>query len=227
MSIKSKLAAGAATLAAVGGFAVAAAGPASASPTCAGCQHVYNAYAFRGALATEGAGTAVNTPIILWYNSPGTTDPGADFIMQSAGYVSSTGGVNQSALNWSTFAGDPVVRFEFAPYGNTSADTYLGLNGTKVAVRNDNPNSIWQEWIVVPLSAKDNGKYGAGYALIDVGQTVNPEDPYILTDPNLGVTGSLVQQDVEHAQFNQYGHIPTNQVWEGVGLDHLKFPPAS
>src|SRR5216683_4584081 len=129
MSIKSKLAASAATLAAVGGFAVAGAGAASASPTCNTCHHVYNTYAFRGALAAAGAGTAVNTPIVLWYNSPGTTDPGADFITVPVGKVTSTGGVNQSALDWSAYAGDQVVRFKYAPYGNGSADTYIGLNG--------------------------------------------------------------------------------------------------
>ena len=219
MSIKSKLAASAATLAAVGGFAVAGAGAASASPTCVDCHHVYSDYGFRGALAAEGAGTAVNTPIVLWFNSRGTTDPGADFITHVVGYVGKKGGVNQSPLDWSAYKGDEVVRFKYAPYGDTSADTYIGLNGSQVAIRNDNPNSIWQEWIVVPLSAQDNGKYGAGYALVDVGQTVNTDDPYIMTDPDDAHVGSLVQQDVEHAAVNQFGHVPTNQVFEGDGLN--------
>jgi hypothetical protein len=216
MSIKSKLAASAATLAAIGGFAVAAAGPASATQTCNTCFHVYNEYAFRGALAAAGQGTAVNTPIVLWYENRSTTDPGADFLVHDQGKVTATGGVNQSALNWVKYAGDHVVRFQYAPYGNTSANTYIGLKGTKVAIRNDNPNSIWQEWIVVPNDQV--GLYGHGFVLINVGESTNTNDPLVLTDPQNAVTGSLVQQDVQPVAFNQQDTVPTNQVWDGLTL---------
>ena len=213
-----------------------AASPASArTVTCLSCAHVQNQYAFRGALASQAQRTAINTPIILWYEAPTTTDPGADLMVTSAGSVVS-GAVNQSSVNWSAYNGDSVVRFKFAPFGNGQANTYVGLNGTKLALRNNNPNSVWQEFIEVPVTAAGipNGS-GPGHTggvlnacgpanpvvlnsarhclLIDVGQTQNPLDPLLVTDPLNAFTGSLVQQDVEHGIINQFGAYSTAQVW--------------
>ena len=61
--------------------------------------------------------------------------------------------------------------------------------------------------------AIDIGIYGKGYALIDVGQSTNEYDPYVLTDPQDAVTGSLVQQDVELLSLNQNYSVPTNTAW--------------
>jgi hypothetical protein len=244
-------AASAAALALAGGAATAL--PASAAParpditaTCLSCIHVQNVYAFRGALDAVHQATAINSPISLWYETPTTTDAGADLQARSVGLVvpaitnADFGVVNQSKLNWVDYLGDTVVRFKYDPFGNGGANTYIGLNGqlgdgTKVALRKDNPNSIWQEFIEVPVNAAGLATgtttshlggvpnacgdlvnpTAAGHTcvLVDVGQTQNPEDPFILSDPDDAFTGSLTQVDVEPATVNQFDAVATSQVW--------------
>lgn len=226
MSIKTKLLAAAATATLLSGVGVALSGAAQASTqTCTACTHVQNSYAFRGALDAKAAGTAINTPIILWQEKASTTDSGADLLVVSAGSVTASrainnfGLVNQSSLNWAAYERDSVVRFKYDPYGNGGANTYMGLNGTKLALRADNQNSIWQEFIEVPVSSSGSPERAAANAcashcvLIDVGQTANPDDPMVATDPQNAFTGSGVQQDVEFASTNQAGDYVTNQVW--------------
>jgi hypothetical protein len=232
-----------------GAAAAAAAQPAGAvTVTCLSCIHVQNEYAFRGALDAVHQATAVNSPISLWFETPTTTDAGADLQVRSAGVVTPSlttadfGVVNQSHVNWIDYVGDSVVRFAYDPFGNGGANTYIGLNGqmgdgTSVALRKDNPNSIWQELIEVPVNAAGqangtggiNGLGGVPNAcgnpvnpapsaqhcvLIDVGQTQNPNDPFVLTDPDNAITGSLVQQRVEQAGINQFDAVNTDQVWQ-------------
>ena len=235
MSTLRKYAALAGVTSLVLGASIAAAATASASTvTCGSCIHVQNVYAFRGALDAEHAGTAINTPIVLWRETSTTTDSGADLLVTSAGSVTDSttianfGLVNQSSLNWVNYEGDTVVRFKYDPFGNGGANTYVGLNGTNVALRADNPNSKWQEFIEVPVtstgvpsgSTSSGGLGGVSNAcnsncvLIDVGQTQNPDDPIVVADPSDAITGSLVQQDVEFANPNQAGDYPTNEVWD-------------
>lgn len=239
------IAAGLFTAAALIAGGGALAGPASAAPlvtaTCNACIHVQNVYAFRGALDAVHQATAVNSPVSLWYETPTATDAGADLLGLSVGTVVASatnvnfGQVNQSALNWVDYIGDSVVRFKYDPFGNGGANTYIGLNGTKIALRHDNPDSVWQEFIEVPTDGtghvdgtSSSGLGGVADAcgdlgspvgvrhcvLIDVGQTANTEDPFVVTDPNDAVTGSLVQQDVEQATLNQNAAVATNQVWD-------------
>lgn len=246
MSIRTKLLAAAATATLLSGVGVVAAGAADAAPaltvTCVSCVHVQSDYAFRGALDAVGQATAPNSPISLWYETPTTTDSGADLQVTGITSVvkstthSNDGVVNQSSLNWFSYVGDTVVRFKYDPFGNGGANTYIGLNGLKVALRADNPNSIWQEDIEVPVT-KDGVPNGYGpehlggvknacgdpafpsshaeyCVLVNVGQTANPNDPFVITDPGDANTGSLVQQVVTNANQNQFGAYPTNQVWD-------------
>ena len=227
MSLRARIASVAIGMLAAGGLAVTAL-PASASTvTCTDCTHVQSVYAFRGALDAESAGTAVNTPIVLWYEKSTTTDSGADLLVTSAGSVTDSptianfGLVNQSHLNWVNYEGDSVVRFKYDPFGNGGANTYMGLNGTKLALRNDNPDSVWQEFIEVPVSSTgvpaltNAANACTSYCvLVDVGQTQNPDDPIVVTDPGDAFTGSLVQQTVAFGNVNQAGDYPTNQVWK-------------
>ena len=218
----------------VGGFGVMNASAATTAParpgftvTCVACTHVQNEYAFRGALDAIHQGTAVNTPIVLWYETPTATDPGADLFVSTVTTAITGGHVNQSGLHWTQYNGDSVVRFKYDPYGNGGANTYVGLDGpgnpTLLALRADNPNSVWQEFIEVPVTAA--GVFGANAAnacsaglkhcaLIDVGQSVNTNDPVVVTDPGNAFTGSLAQQDVEAENINQFGAIATSQVWD-------------
>ncbi len=268
MSFKSKVLAATAVLTLIGGAGAAGATSAwAATPTCTSCVHVQNNYAFRGALDALHQATAVNSPIGLWYENPSTTDPGADLLGVDVGTVteslitSNDATVNDSSLNWFPYVGDTVIRLKYDPFGNGGANTYIGLNGTKLALRNDNPNSRWQEFIEVPVdSATDvpNGCAASVFAelktctrgttaaantagvpdacgpltgntgstpgpndtivtdscvLIDVGQTQDPSDPMVVTDPADAFTGSLVQQDVAFASINQGDAYATNQVW--------------
>ena len=236
MSIKSKVFAAVAALTLAGGLSasLAATSAWATTQTCNSCVHVQNDYAFRGALDAKGAGTAINTPIVLWRETTATTDSGADLLVTPAGSVTDSttianfGLVNQSSLNWVNYEGDTVVRFKYDPFGNGGANTYVGLNGTNVALRADNPDSKWQEFIEVPVSAAGapNGNESTGglggvtnacnshCVLIDVGQTQNPDDPMVVTDPADAITGSGVQQDVEFANPNQTGDYPTNKIWD-------------
>jgi hypothetical protein len=251
--------AAAAAVALSGGLAAAASSAADAAPaltvTCVSCIHVQNVYAFRGALDAAHAATAVNTPIVLWYEQATTTDSGADLLVVPAGTVTQSlttadfGVVNQSNLNWISYLGDTVVRFKYDPFGDGGANTYVGLNRLTVSLRHDNPDSIWQEFIEVPVSAAGspdgqtvtetggtvsftgstgpaNVKNACGApttvnpaatghcVLIDVGQTANPGDPMVVTDPNDAFTGSLVPQVVGFENPNQFGAVPTNEVWD-------------
>ena len=161
MGFKARFTAGATALAlAAGGAGVMGATAASAAParpaftvTCVACTHVQNRYAFRGALDANRQGTAINTPMVLWYETPTTTDPGADLLVKTVTTAITSGHVNQSHLHWTAYNGDSVVRFLYDPYGNGGANTYVGLDGTALALRADNPNSVWQEFIEAPVDA--------------------------------------------------------------------------
>jgi hypothetical protein len=260
--IKTKVFAAAAALTLLGGMGAvaAAAGPASASTqTCNTCIHVQSDYAFRGSLDAEHADTAVNTPAVLWYETPSASDSGADFQGFAAGTVTQTLGavapsddstLNQSGENWYAYTGDTYIRLKYSPYGDNSANTYLGLDGTTLSLRADNPDSKWQEFIEVPVTAGGapdgtlnggaNGSTGTGLGgtanacgsltdptsgygynaeasycvLVDVGQTADPADPDVFTDPGNADTGSLVPQVVAFANVNQNGDYTTSQVWD-------------
>ena len=245
MSVRRWLAIGAvAALPLAGAVTAATSGAAQASTeTCNSCIHVQSEYAFRGALDAVGQATAVNSPLSLWYEQASTTDPGADFLVSGEGTVipstviTNDGVVNQSGLNWYDYEGDSYVRFKYDPYGNGGADTYLGLNGTKIALRANNPDSIWQEVIEAPVTAAGtpdgSGPLDLGgvpnacgsptttsalatrhCVLIDVGQTANTVNPLVITDPDDAFTGSLVQQDLELPIINQNTEFATNQVWD-------------
>ena len=47
-----------------------------------------------------------------------------------------------------------------------------------------------------------------------MGQTVNADDPLVVTDPGDAFTGSLVQQDVEPLSIGQFNNVATNQIWD-------------
>lgn len=219
MSFKAKIAAGAATFALVGG-GVGLAGTMSASaapaktPTCNDCTHVQNVYAFRGNLDSLGQHTTYNNPVVLWPGTATTGDPGQDFRWVIQGEVGATG---RYAAFDSLYGNDAVVRFQYTPYGNNSANVYLGLNGSLAAIRPDNQtNPDYQSWIVVP-------EYGAQHGevyLINVGATGNPSDPVVLTDPGYAVTGSKTQIDIETLNINQDRQVDTSQLWRNGDYEH-------
>lgn len=159
MSLKHKMGAIAAViLLPLAGLGLAAGAALASTQTCNDCVHVQNDYAFRGALDALHQATAVNSPIGLWYEQAATTDAGADLLAVSSQTViastthANNGTINQSSLNWYPYEGDTVVRFKYDPFGNGGANTYVGLNGSKVALRADNPNSVWQSFIEVPVT---------------------------------------------------------------------------
>ena len=248
MSLKARIAASAVTVLATGGLAFAALPASATTQTCNECLHVENAY-YQGALDFEGQHTSINTPVIMWGETPATTDPGADLLVNTTpGTVPRKGNINQSHLDWSAYRGDSIVRFEDAPFGNTGPDTYLGLNGTSLALRHDNPHSQWQEFIEVPVSSTGVIDQSSTYAsnanaceaaygvspssfttnlpndtlvtltaptcmLVDVGQSVNPDDPMVVTNPGNSGIYSAVQQVVTPENPNQNNEIPSNQLW--------------
>jgi hypothetical protein len=221
MSFKAKIAAGAATFALVGGgvglagTTVASASKSPKTPTCSDCTHVQNVYAFRGNLDSLGQGTSYNNPVVLWYGTGTTSDPGQDFRWRLQGIVSRRG--PYKAFH-DLYGGDAVIRLQYTPYGNNSANVYLGLDGLKAAIRPDNMvDPEYQSWVV-------DLKHNRGHkeaVLINVGETTNPADPYVLTDPGYAAVGSKTQLDLEILNVNQYRHVDTSQLWrDGDVYEH-------
>ena len=211
MSFKAKIAAGAATFAlAGGGVGLAGTTVASAStPTCDMCTHVQNVYV-GGNLDAIGQGANANSPVILWHGTRTTSDPAQDFRWFREGTVSPKG---RYAACDHRYDGDRVIRLQYTPRSNNSANVCLGLNGLKAAIRPYNQvDPAYQSWIVVDLK----GPTVMGHpeaVLINVGETTNPADPYVLTDPHHAAVRSKVQLDLEVLHSTQDHHADTAQLW--------------
>ena len=192
----------------VGGLALSAGSASASTPTCNDCTHVQNVYAFRGNLDALGQSSKANTPVVLWYGTGSTNDPAQDFRVVPQGTVSHSG--RYAAFN-QDYHGMAVVRFEYTPDGNDAAHVYLGLTpGTsKASVRPDNTaDPDYQSYIEVPVDNTHNA-----VVLVNVGESSNPSDPMVLTDPGYAFTGSKTQIALAPASVNQNGDVDTSQLW--------------
>jgi hypothetical protein len=201
MSFKSKMLAGAATLALVGGVATVGSLSASAStPSCGhrcidvfsrqfGTHHTPN---FVMDVFRQGA--KVGQPIILFRNS--NSDPAEDFTVSFQGHVSDfyaaglvTAAVNLHYGNGSTVAHDePAFELEYSPYGVDSglctgvATTAIQNEGVTLQPCGVSAKTVW----ILDTFDKSFPAFFTGYFPAINGSDTNFSHPFVLTYPSNG-----------------------------------------
>jgi hypothetical protein len=222
MSVKGTIAAAAATLAVVGGAAVALTLPANAAtPQCGhSCVDLYSAISATldhpsFVIDAFEQGQATGTFVIL--SGAGNTDPGEDFTIGSQGTVNSyfqAGLV--SVLVDQNFGSDAAFELQYAPYGAPTGEC-VGVAATAVAGEHVtlqpcgvSGKTIW----IVDSSASITGSF---VSLIN-GSDTNFSQPYVLTYP-AGASPTDQPAPVLFVTNLQAGQVPDNQLWsEGTGV---------
>jgi hypothetical protein len=200
MSIKSKVLAGAATLALIGGVGTAGALSASAAtPSCGrNCIDIFSR-AF-GTHRTPGyvmdvlrQGAKVGQPIILFRTS--NTDPAEDFVPSIQGTTSDffAAGLVSAAVNLHYgggavgFPDDPAIELEYAPFGVDSglctgvAATATAKEGVTLQPCGVSSKTVWI------IDTNDSpATLDRGYVPLINGSDTNFSHPFVLTYPGNG-----------------------------------------
>jgi len=194
MSFKSKMLAGAATLALVGGVATVGSLSASAStPSCGhrcidvfsrqfGTHHTPN---FVMDVFRQGA--KVGQPIILFRNS--NSDPAEDFTVSFQGKVSDfyAAGLTSAAMNIH-FANEPAFELEYSPYG---VDSGLCVGTATTAIQNEGVTlqpcgvSAKTVWVLDTFDFSFPAFFQRYFPAIN-GSNTNFSHPFVLTYPANG-----------------------------------------
>jgi hypothetical protein len=200
MSIKSKVLAGAATLALIGGVGTAGALSASAAtPSCGrNCIDIFSR-AF-GTHRTPGfvmdvlrQGAKVGQPIILFRTS--NTDPAEDFVPSIQGTTSDffAAGLVSAAVNLHYgggavgFPDDPAIELEYAPFGVDSglctgvAATATAKEGVTLQPCGVSAKTVW----ILDINDSPVTLRG-GYVPLINGSDTNFSHPFVLTYPGNG-----------------------------------------
>jgi hypothetical protein len=220
MFVKRAIVAAAATLALVGGAAIAVPVSANAeTQQCgSGCVELYGGLpgitlghpSF--IIASDNQGTVAGTSVIL--SGVSSTDPGEDFTSTAAGTVSHFYqlGLVTASLD-QVYGDDEMYEFQYSPFGAATGEC-IGVVGTAVAGRpvtlqdcGISPKTFW----FADSSASITGSF---VPLIN-GSSVLGSDPFVLTypsgasptdSPNPGL-------EVESVQENAAGQVSGNQLW--------------
>jgi len=200
MSFKSKVLAGAATLALIGGVGTAGALSASAAtPSCGrNCIDIFSR-AF-GTHRTPGfvmdvlrQGAKVGQPIILFRTS--NTDPAEDFVPSIQGTTSDffAAGLVSAAVNLhygggaAGFPDDPAIELEYAPFGVDSglctgvAATATAKEGVTLQPCGVSSKTVWI------IDTNDSpATLDRGYVPLINGSDTNFSHPFVLTYPGNG-----------------------------------------
>jgi hypothetical protein len=211
MSFKSKMLAGAATLALVGGVGTAGALSASAAtPSCGhNCINVFSrdfgthrSPNFVVDVFRQGA--KVGQPIILFKTS--NSDPAEDFTIAFNGFTSDffAAGLVSAAVNLhygggaAGFNDEPAFEYEYAPFGVDSglcmgvAATASQGEGVSLQPCGVSAKTVWIWDVGAPSpgdpfgSADDPGALARGYFPLINGSDTNFSHPFVLTYPNNG-----------------------------------------
>ena len=237
MSIKSKLLAGAAALALVGGVGtVGAMTAAAATPSCGqNCIDIFSR-AF-GTHRTPNfvmdvlrQGAKVGQPIILFRTS--NTDPAEDFVpsiqgttadFYAAGLVSSTVALHYGCIPGGNFPNcgvngvdDPAWEFEYAPFGVDSglcvgvAATATQGEGVTLQPCGVSAKTVWIE--------DDNDSPATainGYVPLINGSDTNFSHPFVLTYPQNGNPNDKPRPQLVTQNLHQFsrGQVYDNQQW--------------
>jgi hypothetical protein len=221
MSFKSTVAAAGATLAVVGGAAMAATPPANAAtPRCGqSCVELYG-----GIPATRNhpsfvidafdQGESTGTPVIL--SGVSRTDPGEDFTIGLQATVSEFFQANlvSAPLNLN-YGGDTAFELQYSPGGFLTGQC-VGVaapatTGEKVSLQpcGESSQAVW----IVDTSASITGSF---VPLIN-GSDTNLSNPFVLTYPSGSspVDQPAPQLEVANLQENS-GQVPDNQLWRAL-----------
>ena len=236
MSFKSKMLAGAATLALVGG--VATVGSLSASASTPSCGHrcidvfsrqfgTHQTPNFVMDVFRQGA--KVGQPIILFRNS--NSDPAEDFTVSFQGLVSDffAAGLVSSAVNLHYGGGsvrskdEPAFELEYSPFG---VDSGLCVGTATTAIQNEGVTlqpcgvSAKTVWILDTFD-KSFPAFFTGYFPAINGSDTNFSHPFVLTYPANGFPTDkprpqLFVQNLtgfSHGRGTPIGSVQDNQLW--------------
>src|SRR5215469_13044023 len=208
MSIKSKLLAGAAALALIGGVGtVGALSASAATPSCGGnCIDIFSR-AFgthrtpNFVLDVLRQGAKVGQPIILFRTS--NTDPAEDIVPSlqgqvsdffAAGLVSSAVALHYgctsppfSAATCAFFVDDPAIELEYAPFGVDSG-LCVGVAATATAKEGVTlqPCGVSAKTVWIIDTNDSPATLGGGYVPLINGSDTNFSHPFVLTYPSNG-----------------------------------------
>jgi hypothetical protein len=200
MSIKSKLLAGAAALALIGGVGtVGALSASAATPSCGGnCIDIFSR-AFgthrtpNFVLDVLRQGAKVGQPIILFRTS--NTDPAEDIVPSLQGLTSDffAAGLVSAAVNLHYgggavgFPDDPAIELEYAPFGVDSG-LCVGVAATATAKEGVTlqPCGVSAKTVWIIDSNDSPATLGGGYVPLINGSDTNFSHPFVLTYPSNG-----------------------------------------
>jgi hypothetical protein len=242
MSIKSKVAAAAATLTLVGGVgALAASSASAATPSCGPtCVDIFSRMfgthrSPNFVVDVWRQGSRVGQPIILFRTS--NTDPAEDFTVSfqgltseffAAGLVSPAvelhygGGIFPGNPAGNGFPDDPAFEIEYAPFGVDSGlcmgVATTAFAGEKVSLQ---PCGVSSKtvWIV---DTGDSVTVGAGYVPLVNGSDTNFSHPFVLTYPKNGYPTDIPRPQLTTQNLTGFsgsffvpvlGSVNDNQLW--------------
>jgi hypothetical protein len=239
MSFKSKVLAGAASLALVGGVAVV--GGLSASAATPSCGHrCVNLFSkkFSNVLTTKPdfvvdvwrQGANVGQPIIMFQSS--NSDPAEDFTVSLEGNVSdfvAAGLVSPVvALHYgqAATAGNPTANndlaweFQYSPFG---VDSGLCIGTQATAINNEGVTlqpcgvSAKTVWITDAANAARGGIFTFPYAPLINGSDTNFSQPFVLTYPQNGNPNDKPRPQLVTQNLHKFsrGQVFDNQQWSG------------
>jgi hypothetical protein len=232
MSFKSKVLAGAASLALVGGVAVVGGLSANAAtPSCGShCIDVFSKqFGANFVMDVFRQGAKVGQPIILFRSS--NSDPAEDFTVSFQGTVSEfhDAGLVSDAVNLhygdgSTSAIDePAFEVEYAPYG---VDSGLCVGTATTAIQNEGVTlqacgvSAKTVWI---LDSRDQPftSLSSHYFPVINGSDTNFSHPFVLTYPSNGYPTDIPRPQLQVRNLTGFsngfgpvvGTVPNTQLW--------------
>ena len=235
MSIKSKLLAGAATLALVGGVGTAGAlSAAAATPSCGhNCIDIFSR-AF-GTHKTPGfvldvfrQGAKTGQPIILFRTS--NTDPAEDIVPSIQGTTSDffAAGLVSAAVNLhygggaAGFPDDPAIELEYSPFGVDSG-LCVGVAATAVAHEGVTlqPCGVSAKTVWIIDSNDSPATLRGGYVPLINGSDTNFSHPFVLTYPGNGFPTDTPRPQLfvnnltgfSHGIGTPVGSVDDTQLW--------------
>lgn len=227
MSFKSKVLAGAATLALVGGAAATmTAGPANAAtPSCGHrCINLFSKK-FSDVLTTKPnfvvdvwrQGVRVGQPIIMFQSS--NSDPAEDFTVSLQGRVSDfvTAGLVSPALAIH-YANDFAWEFQYSPNG---VDSGLCIGTSSAPITNAGVTlqpcgvSAKTVWITDVQNIERGGVFTFPYVPLISGAGSNFSNPFVLTYPQNGNPNDKPRPQLVTQNLHQFsrGQVFDNQQW--------------
>ena len=227
MSFKSKVLAGAATLALVGGAAATiTSGPANAAtPSCGHrCINLFSKK-FSDVLTTKPGfvvdvlrqGAKVGQPIIMFQSS--NSDPAEDFTVSLQGRVSDfvTAGLVSPALAIH-YANDRAWEFQYSPNG---VDSGLCIGTASAPITNAGVTlqpcgvSAKTVWITDVQNAERGGVFTFPYVPLISGAGSNFSNPFVLTYPQNGNPNDKPRPQLVTQNLHQFsrGQVFDNQQW--------------